>query len=245
MFGCATRLCDASYDRQSPAGRGAAEGAESTHQPTVESVQSCRTPEERKLPIMGRIVATENVSLDGVMQGPASVDEDPRGGFTEGGWAVGFDDPAQAKFMGDGMASTKAMLFGHRTYDQLVGYWLSVTTPNPFSGIIRDATKYVCSRSADTTLPHPNSVLLAGDAIETVKRLRDEVDGDIAMLGSGVLFRSLLRAGLIDALVVQTFPIVVGSGVKLFDEGARIDLELTRFATTGTGVQLAEYAVMH
>lgn len=193
--------------------------------------------------IMGRIVATENVTLDGVMQAPASADEDRRDSFTQGGWAVGFDDPAQAKFLGEGMASTRAMLFGHRTYDQLVGYWLSVTDPNPFTGIIRDATKYVCSRSANTTLPHPNSVLLTGDAIETVERARDEVDGDISILGSGVLVRSLLSAGLIDALVLQTFPIVLGSGTRLFAEGRRTDLTLTRSATTGTGVHLAEYTV--
>lgn len=192
---------------------------------------------------MGRFVVIENLSLDGVMQGPARADEDPRGGFSQGGWAMGFDDPIQAEFMGEGMESTRAMLFGRRTYDQLVGYWLSVSHPNPFSSTIRDTTKYVCSRSAETSLPHPNSVLLAGEAIDTVTRVRDEIDGDIAILGSGVLVRSLLDARMIDALVVQIFPVVLGSGTKLFGRAARADFELTRSATTGTGVQLIEYAV--
>ncbi|WP_309126834.1 dihydrofolate reductase family protein [Microbacterium sp.] len=192
---------------------------------------------------MGRIVATENITLDGVIQGPGGTDEDTRGGFQHGGWASGFDDPVTAEFMGADMSTTKAMLFGRRTYDQLVGHWLSTTDPNPFTGLLAAMPKYVCSASASTKLPHPNSTLLAGDAAETVARLKEEVDGPISVLGSGMLVRSLLAADLLDGLVLVTFPIVLGSGTKLFADSARVDLSLERSARSSTGLLLAEYSV--
>lgn len=192
---------------------------------------------------MGTIIATENISLDGVIQSPGGSDEDTRGGFIHGGWATGFDDAQTAEFMGAGMASTQAMLFGRRTYDQLVGYWLSTTDRNPFRDLLTAIPKYVCSRSATTALPHPNSTLLPGEAIDTVARLKTEIDGPISVIGSGALVRSLLSASLLDGLVLSTFPIVLGSGTKLFDEGDRIDLHLERSSTSSTGVLMAEYTV--
>jgi len=192
---------------------------------------------------MGRIIATENLSLDGVLQAPASAEEDPRGGFRHGGWAAGYEDPAIGAFLGEDMARSRGMLFGHRTYDQLVGHWLSVTEPNPFTDVIRAAPKYVCSRRAGTELPHPNSILLEGEAVRTVARLREEIEGDLTVLGSGELLRSLLAAGLVDGLVLMTYPIVLGSGTRLFGQGERVDLALRRAGRSATGVQMAEYAV--
>lgn len=101
----------------------------------------------------------------------------------------------------------------------------------------------MCSRRPGTQLPHPNSILLEGEAAQTVARLREEVEGDLTVLGRGELLRSLLAAGLVDALVIMTYPVVLGSGTRLFGPGERCDLELLRADRSATGVQMAEYAV--
>ncbi len=191
---------------------------------------------------MATITATESITLDGVMQAPAGAEEDPRGGFAHGGWALPFASDEQMAIMGEGMGETAGMLFGRRTYEQLVGHWLSAPEPNPFGGFIRQTPKWVASRS-DAPLEHPASTLLHGEAVETVARLRDEVDGAITILGSGELVRSLHEAGLIDGYVLLVHPIVLGSGIRLFGEGQRRDLELERADTTSTGVTILQLAL--
>lgn len=191
---------------------------------------------------MATITATESITLDGVMQAPAGLDEDPRGGFAHGGWALPFASDEQMAIMGEGMGETAGMLFGRRTYEQLVGHWLSAPEPNPFGGFIRATPKWVASRS-DAPVRHPASTLLHGDAAETAARLRDEVDGAISILGSGELVRSLHAAGLIDGYVLLVHPIVLGSGIRLFGEGERRDLELRRVDRTSTGVVIQQLTV--
>ncbi|GAA1422333.1 dihydrofolate reductase family protein [Agrococcus citreus] len=191
---------------------------------------------------MATITATESITLDGVMQAPAGADEDRRGGFAHGGWALPFASDEQMAIMGEGMGETAGMLFGRRTYDQLVGHWLSAPEPNPFGGFIRSIPKWVASR-ADAPVAHPASTLLHGDAAETVARLREEVGGPISVLGSGELVRSLHAAGLLDGYVLLVHPIVLGSGIRLFGEGERRDLELRRVDRTSTGVVIQQLTV--
>ncbi len=192
---------------------------------------------------MGTISVFESVCLDGVMQAPGRADEDARGGFRHGGWGVGYADEVTGKFVGATMGRTTAMLFGRRTYDDLLSYWTSVVDPNPFTEALVNSRKYVVSRDADTELAHPNSTLLAGDARATVARLKDEVDGVICVLGSGALVRSLHAAGLVEEYVLLIYPIVCGSGTRLFGEGERADLTLEEAVTTMTGVMIARYRV--
>lgn len=191
---------------------------------------------------MATIIATESITLDGVMQAPAGTDEDTRGGFAHGGWALPFASDEQMAIMGEGMTATAGMLFGRRTYDQLVGHWLSAPEPNPFGGFIRATPKWVASRS-DAPVEHPASTLLHGEAVGTVARLRDEGDGAITILGSGELVRSLHKAGLIDGFVLLVHPLTLGSGIRLFGEGRRRELELQRADTTSTGVTILQLAV--
>ena len=191
---------------------------------------------------MAEIIATESISLDGVMQAPGGPDEDTRGGFEHGGWAAPFASDDQMAIMGEGMARSGGMLFGRRTYDQLVGFWLSNPAPNPFTDHIRDTPKWVASRSG-APAEHPNTTVLSGEAVETVARLREEADGAISILGSGELVRALHAAGLVDRFVLLVHPITLGSGIRLFGDGARHDLRLERADTTSTGVVIAQYAV--
>lgn len=192
---------------------------------------------------MGRIGVTMSVSLDGVVQGLGRADEDQRGGFDQGGWGQGYQDEVSMAFMSDGMAANGAMLFGRRTYEDMLGYWTTTTDPNPFTDFLTHSPKYVASRSDQTTLAYPASTLLAGEAVDTVGRLREEFDGELTILGSGELVRSLHAANLVDEYVLQIHPIVLGQGTRLFGDSARSDLDLVRSVTTTTGVIIAQYTV--
>jgi dihydrofolate reductase len=193
---------------------------------------------------MHQIVAVENVSVDGVMQSPGRPDEDTRGGFDRGGWATahlaGDEVAAQAAMAGQG--GTAALLFGTRTYRDLVGHWLSAPEPNPFADILRATTKYVASRDGATALDHPNSHLLAGEAADTVAELKQQGDGDIVLLGSGELLHTLQAADLVDRYVLTTIPVVLGTGIRLFAQpAAAADLELVRDVVSPAGAIVAEY----
>lgn len=194
---------------------------------------------------MRRIVAVENVSLDGVMQSPASPEEDPSNGFVRGGWATELlarDPDAGMAAMRSQGGRTAAMLFGRKTYLQLVGHWLSTPDPNPFTDVLRETTKYVASRTLTAPLPHPNSVLLPGDAVEAVRALKSEGDGDIVVLGSGRLVRTLAAAGLVDAYLLTILPVVLGSGARLFGD-TYAALRVSSSVTTPTGIIVATYEV--
>lgn len=192
---------------------------------------------------MGRISVTESITLDGVMQGPGRPDEDTRGGFTRGGWGEGYQDQVSLQFMGEGMAGGGVMLFGRRTYEDVLGHWTSATEPNPFTDYLTQVQKYVVSRSATAGLAYPQSTLLGGDARGTVRRLKDDTDADITILGSGELVRALQEADLVDEYILQIHPIVLGSGSTLFGASDRRNLTLVRSVTTTTGVIIAHYAV--
>lgn len=192
---------------------------------------------------MATIGVFQSVTLDGVMQGPGRPDEDTRGGFAHGGWGDGYQDEVSLQFASEGMSREGALLFGHRTYEDVLGFWTSFGQPNPFTDVLVNSPKYVVSRSSGTELGYPNSTLLVGEAVETVAPLRKELEGDLTIMGSGELIRSLHAAGLIDRYILQIHPIVLGSGTKLFGDGDRVDLQLERSVTTTTGVIIAQYAV--
>jgi dihydrofolate reductase len=187
------------------------------------------------------ITAILNISLDGVIQAPGRPDEDTRGGFDRGGWAVPYGDEVMAQRMGEGMASSGAMLFGRRTYQDFYGYWPQ-QTDNPFTPYLNRAIKYVVSNTLSEPLPWQNSILLSGDPARNVADLKAEPGPDLGIVGSGQLVRSLLAASLIDRYLLLTFPLVLGQGRRLFDErGPGVDFELVDSVTTSKGVIIASY----
>lgn len=191
---------------------------------------------------MATITVFESITLDGVMQAPGRADEDTRGGFTHGGWAVPYQDEVMMQFAGERMSDSGAMLFGRRTYDDLLGFWTTTPEPNPFMEVLVQSPKYVVSHDADVALAYPNSTLLAGEASETVAALKREIDGAMTVLGSGELVRTLFAAGLVDDVVLQVHPLVLGTGTTLFGD-AHVELDLRRSIPTTTGVIIAQYAV--
>ncbi|GAA4978212.1 dihydrofolate reductase family protein [Kineococcus glutinatus] len=191
---------------------------------------------------MGKLVVVENVSLDGVAQSPGRPDEDTRGGFALGGWASSrlMADPVAAQAAFEGQGRTGALLFGRRTYLDLVGFWLSTPEPNPFTEILRATPKHVVSATLAEPLPHPNSALLRGDLPTAVADLKRDTDGDVVVLGSVRLVHALTAAGLVDEFVLTTLPVVLGSGTRLFD-GTHVPLEVVRSTTSPTGTVVATY----
>ncbi|WP_425954845.1 dihydrofolate reductase family protein [Xylanimonas sp. McL0601] len=192
---------------------------------------------------MGTISVYESITLDGVMQAPGRADEDERGGFAHGGWGVGYEDDVLARFAGTAMAASTGLLLGFRTYKDLLRHWTAVTEPNPYTDALVSAPKHVVSRDASTDLKYPNSELHAGDAHLTVRRLRESWEGQLTVLGSGELVAALDAAGLVDEYVLLIYPILLGSGHRLFADEHRKDLRLIEAVTTTTGVLACRYAI--
>ena len=194
---------------------------------------------------MSRIVVMNHVTLDGVMQGPGRPDEDTRGGFSHSGWGHRSEMPGDAvgKAMGARMAAGGGLagwLFGRRTYEDLLSYW-NQQPDSPFGPMLNNAPKYVASTTLTEPLPWPNSTLLRGDVADAVGTLKAQSDGVLAIMGSGVLIGSLMAAGLIDEYLLMIHPLVLGSGRRLFPEGAHASLRLTDNVTMAGGVVIATY----
>ncbi len=189
---------------------------------------------------MTRVVVFMNLTLDGVVQAPGRPDEDVRGGFAHGGWATAYADPVMGKVAAESMASTGALLFGRRTYEDFYAVWPHRKN-NPFTEVLNSTRKYVASRTLKEPLPWSNSVLLKGDAAKAVAELKARPGKDIVVLGSGALLQSLMSHNLIDEYVLQIHPLVLGSGSRLFNDGPFASLRLVGTTTTTTGVVIATY----
>lgn len=188
-----------------------------------------------------RIVVFNSVTLDGVMQAPGRPDEDRRGGFQHGGWALPYSDSVMGKVAGQSMANTGGLLFGRRTYEDFFSVWPN-RTDNPFTEVLNNTQKYVASRTLKEPLPWKNSTLLKGDAAEAVARLREGPGKDLVVLGSGELVRSLMRGNLVDEYVLLIHPLILGTGRRLFTDGASFAaLRLVDSKTTTMGVVIATY----
>ena len=190
---------------------------------------------------MSRITVLNHVSLDGVMQAPARPDEDTRGGFERGGWAAPDTDDVMMKAVGPDMGSISsgALLLGRRTYEDFEAVWPPLTD-NPFTPVLNAATKYVVSTTLRDPLEWQNSVLLRG--LDDVATLKQKSEGDLLVMGSGVLVRSLLAKGMVDRLIVVIHPLLLGKGTRMFaDDGCLAELRLSDEVTTPKGVVIATY----
>jgi dihydrofolate reductase len=191
---------------------------------------------------MGRVIAIEHVTLDGVMQAPGHPEEDPRDGFQHGGWANRSQDPAMQEVIGARMSSAWSLLAGRTTYERFADYWPK-QEPNPFTEALNNVQKYVASTTLTEPLTWQNSTLLRGDAADAVARLKEELDENLVVFGSGVLVRSLMPGNLVDEFVLLIHPLVLGSGRRLFPNTGpnQSAFHLVGSATTGTGVIIATY----
>ena len=191
---------------------------------------------------MRKLVVNNNVTLDGVMQAPGRPDEDTRGGFEHGGWALPYNDEVMGRVMGERMAGGGSILLGRRTYEDFASFWPNQPEPNPFTAVLNNTQKYVASTTLEEPLAWSNSTLLKGDAADAVARLKEEPGENIVVLGSGELVQSLMRRDLVDEWVLLIHPLILGSGRRLFTDGSPFAaLRLVDSVTTTTGVVIASY----
>jgi dihydrofolate reductase len=190
---------------------------------------------------MGQLVVTEFVTLDGVAQAPGEPDEDREGGFAHGGWQAPLLDEQSGADMFESARAMNALLLGRKTYEIFADYWPKAPEEIPFTRLLNDVPKYVASHSLADPLAWQGSTLLAGDLADSITTLKERYD-EIHVIGSLDLAQSLLRLGLVDRLNLWLYPLVLGSGKKVFGGGAvPTALRLTKSVTYPNGTLQLTY----
>lgn len=192
---------------------------------------------------MSKLIVTAFVTLDGVMQAPGGPGEDNDGGFEYGGWQVPYTDQDFMGIMQTAFEqSADHLLLGRKTYDIFAAYWPRVTDENNSIAVkLNGMPKYIASRTLSGLEWH-NSHLLKGDAAESVAELKERLDGVIMTQGSSDLIRTLQRHDLVDEYRLLVNPVVIGTGKRLFAEGAApVAWKITESRVTGAGVQYCVY----
>lgn len=189
---------------------------------------------------MRKLVVNTFLTLDGVMQAPGGPEEDDDAGFAHGGWSVNYWDDRMRQVMGDAMSTPFDLVLGRKTYDIFAAYWPRATEADGAKPL-NDATKYVASR-ARPTLEWSNSVLIEGDVAEGVAALKQGDGPELQVHGSANLIQTLLRHSLVDEYRLWIFPLVIGSGKRLFSEGTiPSGLKLVDSTVSTTGVMIGTY----
>jgi dihydrofolate reductase len=189
---------------------------------------------------MRKLLVNTFLTLDGVMQAPGGPGEDDSDGFTLGGWSVNYWDDLMGDAMGETMSAPFDLLLGRRTYDIFSAYWPHATD-NPGAKPLNDATKYVASRT-HRELEWGPSVLIEGDGAKGIAALKSEDGPELQVHGSANLLQTLLRHNLIDEFRLWVFPLVIGSGKRLFADGTiPAGLKLVDSKVSTTGVVISTY----
>lgn len=190
-----------------------------------------------------RIVVSEFMSLDGVVQAPGGAEEDTDGGFAHGGWSHPFFDPeVVGGAFSEALATAEALLFGRRTWQTMAAAWPE-RAGDPFADRMNAIPKYVVSSTLGDELGWRNSTRIPGqDAMARIEQLRRSEGGDLLVMGSPTLVRALLGEGLVDELRLMVMPVLLGGGKSIFPEdGALRTLELVSTVTGSTGVNVCTY----
>jgi dihydrofolate reductase len=167
---------------------------------------------------MGKLIVTEFLTLDGVAQGPGGPDEDRDDGFAHGGWQAPVADPESGDVMYEQAQTMDALLLGRRTYEIFSEFWPKAPPEIPFTGLLNGVPKYVASRTLVEPLAWHGATLLTGDFAASVTAIKERHD-EVHVIGSLDLVQSLLQLGLVDRLLLWQYPLVLGSGKKVFAGG--------------------------
>ena len=183
------------------------------------------------------------LTLDGVLQAPGGPDEDTDSGFEHGGWSFAYGDEDFGASVVEWMSRGDAVLLGRKTYEIFASYWPLQTDPgNPVAGQLNSLPKYVASTTL-TSVDWNNSTLLGSDVVSEVAKLKERPGRELQVHGSGQLAQTLIEADLVDEYLLYYHPVHLGTGKKLFRDGAPArSLKLLDSRTTGAGVIISRYA---
>jgi dihydrofolate reductase len=188
---------------------------------------------------MRELIVNTFVTLDGVMQAPGGPEEDPSGGFEHGGWSFGYWDEQMQNTMGESMSKPFDLVLGRKTYEIFAAHWPH--SDDPAAEVLNNATKHVASTTL-TELEWENSKLIEGDVPEGIRALKREDGPELQVHGSANLLQTLMEHELIDEFRLWIFPLVLGTGKRLFDGGTvPAGLELASSQVASTGVIMATY----
>ena len=191
---------------------------------------------------MPRIVVSEFLTLDGVMQAPGDPNEDRSGGFDHGGWQLAYFDDIFGSTLMEAFAATGGMLLGRRTYETFAAHWPKQPADDPLAGTMNGLQKYVVSTTLAEPLAWQNSTLIKTDVAGRVAQLKEGSGKEIQVIGSGELVQTLIQHDLVDAYRLMLHPLVLGSGKRLFREGTSMTrLRLVDTKPTSTGVLIVTY----
>jgi dihydrofolate reductase len=193
---------------------------------------------------MRKLIVNEFMSLDGVVQSPGSADEDPSGGFKNGGWHMKYVDDVTREWVVRTVTGAGGFLLGRRTYEIFAGYWPKAPKEEQvLADPLNSRPKYVASRRHKGPLSWQNSKVLEGDAADAVAALKREEGGDLVVFGSSDFVHTLVERQLVDEFRLMIVPVVLGGGKRLFrDDGVLRSLRLVYGQPTTTGAFLATYA---
>jgi dihydrofolate reductase len=191
---------------------------------------------------MRKVIVSEFLTLDGVMQAPGGSDEDREGGFQHGGWQMPYFDDAAGSAVDEGFATAGGLLLGRKTYEIFAAYWPNQPADDPFVSTMNSLPKFVASTTLEEPLKWENSTLLKGDVAQEVAKLKEESGGNLLVIGSGDFAQTLIQHDLVNEFQIMVHPLVLGSGKRLFREGSsKRPLRLVDSKTTSTGVLIATY----
>jgi dihydrofolate reductase len=192
---------------------------------------------------MRKIIVSEFVSLDNVMQAPGGAEEDTEGGFTHGGWTGPYwHDEIGAHFF-EAMNDSDALLLGRKTWQIHGGAFEPMPAGDPFGDVMNTMPKYVVSTTLPTASAWRNSTLISRNVVEEVRALKTQPGKNILIDGSSVLVHTLAQHGLIDEYHLFVYPVVLGGGKKVFPDGVRLNLRLVEARPLPSGVVLTQYTV--
>jgi dihydrofolate reductase len=191
---------------------------------------------------MPKIIVSEFLSLDGVMQAPGDPNEDRSGGFDRGGWQLAYFDDVFGATMMDAFAATGGLLLGRLTYKNFASHWPNQSNDDPIAAAMNGFDKYVVSTTLTEPLAWQNSKLIKGDIAVEVAKLKAQPGKEIQVMGSGELVQTLIKHDLVDAYRLMIHPLLLGTGKRLFRESTlQTKLQLVESKPTTTGVLILTY----
>ena len=190
---------------------------------------------------MRKLIVAEFITLDGVIQAPGGVDEDTDGGFVHGGWTHPYwHDDIGAHFF-QAMTEADTLLLGRKTWQGHGAAFDPMPEGDPFGDVMKSKKKYVVSTTLKSTSLWRNSTIISSNVVEEVRKLKEQPGQNIVLDGSSVLVHTLIEHDLVDEYSLHVYPLVLGSGKRLFPEGKRVNLKLIGSQALPTGVVYQQY----